>query len=115
MKLKAVPEINTCENKCEGCVFRHLSRCVEDQIIDGELFYCMDDNIIYVEDKETKEIKQLTLEELRKQFEKEYKKIGEYTDLEFSVDSKGKYEWSYMHIRWCSYLQCAKANGIIKE
>jgi len=112
MKLKAVPVING----CKGCVFDVNKICIQhDQEIDGKIYNCCGGDIVYVEDKEIIEVKKLTPEELKRQFEKEFKKIGEYTGIDFNVDSNGEYKERYMYIRWQGFLQCAKANGILKD
>lgn len=59
--------------------------------------------------KELEEIKpQLTLEELRDQFEEEY-------NWENSSWHKSSYANGTVQIQWESYISCAKANNILRE
>ena len=109
MKLKAVPEIND-NSSCEGCIFD--PNCYDTnkaQIIDGVNYHCGRNCIIYVEDKEIIEVKQLTIEELRDQFEKTH------SFLNLNRNSNNNYIDSTANLRWDSYICCAEQNGILKE
>lgn len=60
------------------------------------------------------EVKQLTIEELREQFEEYYRKLN--PEME---DSELKWNKLYIYCRvqelWIYFLECARANNIIKE
>ena len=60
---------------------------------------------------------QLTLEELRDQFEEFYVNQNGSThrrDL-ISISTKGNYGFHKAQIMWLSYKECAKANNILRE
>jgi hypothetical protein len=108
VKLKAVSEIDSMDG-CKGCIFEDESECIDSIEVNGEIINCYTSNVIFVEDKETVEIKQLTLEELREQFEKTH------SFLNLNRNSNNNYIDSTANLRWDSYICCAEQNGILKE
>jgi len=124
MKLKVVP--SQIKGGCNGCVFDSPNwGCYEmEQNIKGREYDCEPDGIIYVEDKETVEVKQLTIDELREQFEEshikaygfsksivydgeDYYLVGHDKNLSMVLDE--------IKARWLAYKSCAKTNRILKE
>lgn len=67
--------------------------------------------------KEVCEIKQLTLDQLRDQFEKNYlyQSCIPTIRTNFPKNIHGRYKFSQDQTKWECYQACAKLNGILKQ
>lgn len=59
--------------------------------------------------KEVCEIKQLTIEELREQFE------SIYIHKALNKNSEGVYTYADIQFKWMGFQECAKANNLLKD
>jgi hypothetical protein len=56
-----------------------------------------------------KVVKQLTIDELREQFERVY------SDYALNKNSEGIYTYADIQFKWMGFQSCSRANNIIKE
>jgi len=68
---------------------------------------------ILIESLQKKIPKQLTIEELREQFEEYYKK--EYVVKQKYLSRFLDYKDDFVNQQWIGYLECARANKILKD